>query len=99
VPRALPDSLGARLDPARWGMPSVMALFGALGGLDDPELRATFNGGLGMIAVLPLDAVPLAIETLSELGVPAALVGEVVPVDALDGRRYSEGRLETVGDR
>jgi phosphoribosylformylglycinamidine cyclo-ligase len=99
VPRALPDPLGARLDPARWGLPSVMSLFGALGGLDDPELRATFNGGLGMIAVLPLDAVPLAIEALSELGVPAALVGEVVPVDALDGRRYSEGRLETVGDR
>jgi phosphoribosylformylglycinamidine cyclo-ligase len=99
VPRALPETLAARLDPARWGMPSVMSLFGALGGLDDAELRATFNGGLGMIAVLPLDAVPLAIETLSGLGVPAALVGEVVPADALDGRRYVEGRLQMVGDR
>jgi phosphoribosylaminoimidazole (AIR) synthetase len=34
-------------------MPSVMRLFGALGGLDDDELRATFNGGLGMALVLP----------------------------------------------
>ena len=51
VPRALPDGLAARLDPARWPMPSVMRLFGALGGLDDEELRATFNGGLGMVVV------------------------------------------------
>ena len=50
VPRALPDGLAARLDPTRWRMPSVMRLFGALGGLDDDELRATFNGGLGMVA-------------------------------------------------
>ena len=33
-------------------MPSVMRLFGALGGLlDDEEVRATFNGGLGMVIV------------------------------------------------
>ena len=37
----------------RWAMPSVMRLFGALGGLDDEELRATFNGGLGMVARRP----------------------------------------------
>ena len=43
--------------PARWAMPSVMRLFGALGGLDDAELRATFNGGLGMVAVVPPAAV------------------------------------------
>ena len=53
VPRALPAGLGARLDPTRWPMPSVMRLFGALGGLDDAELRATFNGGLGMVVVVP----------------------------------------------
>ena len=32
VPRALPDGLGARLDPTRWVMPSVMRLVGALAG-------------------------------------------------------------------
>ena len=32
VPRALPAGLGARVDPGRWPMPSVMRLFGALGG-------------------------------------------------------------------
>ena len=58
VPRALPPTLAARLDPGRWRMPSVMRLFGALGGLDDEELRATFNGGLGMVAVDPAGGRP-----------------------------------------
>ena len=96
VPRALPDDLGARLDPARWRMPSVQRLFGALGGLDDHQLRATFNGGLGMIAVLPPDDVPRAIEGLAEHGVAAALVGEVVPAEETGPARYVEGALGTM---
>ena len=69
VPRALPEDLAARLDPPRWPMPSVMRLFGALGGLDDVELRATFNGGLGMVMVLPPTAVTAAIEVLATAGI------------------------------
>ena len=52
VPRALPTGLGARLDPTRWRMPSVMRLVAALGGLADDEVRSTFNGGLGMVVVV-----------------------------------------------
>jgi phosphoribosylformylglycinamidine cyclo-ligase len=96
VPRALPDGLGARLDPRRWSMPSVQRLFGALGGLDDAELRATFNGGLGMVVVVPPPAISTALRALEAHDVPAAVVGEVVEVEALDGARYVEGRLESV---
>jgi len=92
VPRALPDHLGARLDPDRWPMPSVMRLFGALGGLDDAELRATFNGGLGMVAIVPAAAVATAIGVLAEHDVTAMVVGEVI--EAGDGPRYLEGRSE-----
>lgn len=94
VPRAIPDGLAARLDPARWVMPSVMQLIGALGGLDDAELRATYNGGLGMIAVLPGEAVPTAIAALAEHGLEGLLVGEVVDAATLDGARYAEAPLE-----
>jgi phosphoribosylformylglycinamidine cyclo-ligase len=93
VPRALPDGLGARLDPTRWSMPSVLHLFGALGGLDAPELRATFNGGLGMVAVVAPDAAPAAVAAFAAAGVPASVVGVVEPVDRLDGARYAEGAL------
>ncbi len=96
VPRALPDGLAARLDPDRWRMPSVMQLFGALGGMDDVELRATFNGGLGMVAVVAPDAVPLVIDALAAAGVGSVLVGEVVDAEAGGGSRYIEGPLEDV---
>lgn len=96
VPRALPDGLAARLDPDRWRMPSVMRLLGALGGMDDIELRATFNGGLGMVAIVPPEAVPLVIEALAASGVDGILVGEVVVAEALGGSRYVEGPLEDV---
>ena len=94
VPRALPPGLAARLDPARWAMPSVMRLFGALGGLDELELRSTFNGGIGMIAVVPPAAVALAIGRLAEHEITATLVGEVVQADAIGGARYQEAVLE-----
>ena len=94
VPRALPAGLAARLDPGRWPMPSVMRLFGALGGLDDQELRATFNGGLGMIMALPTDAAPVAIEAIAGFGIAAMVVGEVVDAARVGGARYVEAAVE-----
>jgi phosphoribosylformylglycinamidine cyclo-ligase len=96
VPRALPDGLGARLDPSRWPLPSVMRLLGALGGLDDQELRATFNGGLGMVVILPAAAFPIAQETFATHGLTAVVVGEVIDAATVDGVRYVEGTLETI---
>ena len=94
VPRALPQGLSARVDPSRWVMPSVMRLVGALAGMDDAELRATFNGGLGMIAVVPEAAVPSSIAALAEHGLEALAVGEVVEAATVSGARYVEGRLQ-----
>jgi len=94
VPRALPAGLGARLDPDRWAMPSVMRLFGALGGLDELELRSTFNGGLGMIAVVASAAVPVAIAALVAQEIEATVVGEVVDAAATGPSRYQEAVLE-----
>jgi len=93
VPRALPAELGAQLDPARWPMPSIMRLLADLGGLTDDELRATFNGGLGMVVVVPQSAVAMALSALKSDGFAAWLVGEVRPVSTLDGQRYREGPL------
>ncbi|HEY7522558.1 MAG TPA: phosphoribosylformylglycinamidine cyclo-ligase [Candidatus Limnocylindrales bacterium] len=90
LPRALPDDLGARLDLGTWPVPSVMRLIGALGGLEDDELRATFNGGLGMVVIVPEAAVTPTVAFLDGEGIRAWRVGEAVPADRLDGRRYVE---------
>ena len=91
VPRALPAGLAARIDPATWRMPSIVRLIGALGGLDDVELRATFNAGLGMVAIVPPVAVEATLQALAGEGIAASVVGEVVAGDG--GPRYVEGSI------
>ncbi len=93
APRAVRPGLGVRLDPSRWRLPSVMVLFGALGGLDDIELRATFNGGLGMLLVVPEAGVAAVVAAAPH----ALVVGSVVDRAALDGARYAEGPMRTPG--
>jgi phosphoribosylaminoimidazole (AIR) synthetase len=70
-------------------MPSVMRLLGALGGIDDVELRATFNGGIGMVIVVAAEAVEVAVDAL-----PGAVpIGVLTPLTEL-GERYVEVGLE-----
>jgi phosphoribosylformylglycinamidine cyclo-ligase len=94
VPRSVPETCAVRLDPTRWRMPSVMRLFGALGGLSDPEVRATFNGGLGMTVVVAPEAVEPAIRAFGDTGQEAVLVGEVIEAAEGDPVRYEEGPIE-----
>jgi phosphoribosylformylglycinamidine cyclo-ligase len=96
VPRAIGPGLAARIDPTRWPMPSVMQLIGALGGLDDDELRATLNGGLGMVVVVAETAARPAHSILTDLGIDAWIVGDVVDAAGIGGSRYVETPLDAV---
>lgn len=90
VPRIVPDGLAARIDASSWSMPSAMRLMGALGGLADAEVRATFNGGIGMVLAVPPAAVEVALATAAGRGITGTVIGVVVPVAATGGRRYEE---------
>ena len=70
-------------------MPSVMRLIGALGGLSEAEVRSTFNGGLGMVCVVPPAGVETAISTCAAWGFDAWRVGEVEEAGA-SAARYLE---------
>ena len=90
VPRALPAGLSARVRPEAWPVPSVVRLVAALGALDGPEMRATLNAGLGMVAVVPRAAADAAAGFLWSRGLAAWHIGEAVPVGP-SGARYEEG--------
>lgn len=92
VPRALPADLGARVDPTRWPIPSSIGLMAALAGIDGRELRATFNGGIGMILVVPPGGVVPAMAAAPD----AIVIGEVAPAAELGGR-YLEATLLSTG--
>jgi phosphoribosylformylglycinamidine cyclo-ligase len=90
LPRALAPGLGAAVHPDRWPVPPVMERIGRLAGLAGPELRATFNGGIGMaLMVGPADASDV-LRLLGSRGQEAWLIGEVVPVSETGSTRYRE---------
>lgn len=93
LPRILPEGLGAWIDPGRWPLPSVMRWLGAAAGISEPELRATVNGGLGLVVAIAPAAVEATVEAFAAEGLAARLVGVVVEAATLGERRYAEGPL------
>jgi phosphoribosylformylglycinamidine cyclo-ligase len=77
VPRALPDGLGVELNPGTWAVPPVFGVIQALTGVSDQEMRRTFNGGLGMVWVTPVDAADGAVVAARSVGFHASVVGRV----------------------
>jgi phosphoribosylaminoimidazole (AIR) synthetase len=71
-------------------MPSVMCLLGRIGGLGDGEIRATFNGGLGMVLAIPAGGVAAALAAAADAGIHACVAGEIVPAGEIGGARYAE---------
>jgi phosphoribosylformylglycinamidine cyclo-ligase len=82
APRVLPDGTGVVLDPAKWPLPPIFSLVQRLGEVALPEMRRTFNMGLGLLVVVPAAAVGATISALEGAGERAFHVGEVESVPA-----------------
>ena len=79
LPRILPDGTAAEITPARWPVPDIFRVVQKYGKIDLEEMCATFNMGVGMILVVPQEAVETALRTLSGLKQAAFAVGKIVP--------------------
>jgi phosphoribosylformylglycinamidine cyclo-ligase len=86
--RALPAALGVELHIGSWPEPPIFGLVARLGGLDGAEMRATFNCGVGMAAIVEPAAVEPALRLLKRAGFGAWPIGEAVAAEA--GSRYLE---------
>ena len=90
LPRAVAPGLGIRVRVGDWPVPRVVDYIARLAGLDGPELRATFNAGIGMAMVVEPAAVAVVIDLLAERGLEAWDIGTVVPDSAAGPMRYVE---------
>jgi phosphoribosylformylglycinamidine cyclo-ligase len=90
LPRGLPPELGITIRLDSWPQPPIFELLAQLGGLDGAEMRATFNCGVGMAAVVEPAALRPALAILEQRGVPSWVIGEVRPAAELGGARYAE---------
>ena len=79
------DALAVELDPRTWDVPGVMKLI-ATAGVDEHEMRRTFNMGLGMTIVVSPDAADRTVSLLADR--QARIVGRLVPRAGGEASRF-----------
>ncbi|KAJ6848184.1 putative phosphoribosylformylglycinamidine cyclo-ligase, chloroplastic [Iris pallida] len=77
IPRVFPTGLGAKIYTNSWNVPAVFKWIQEAGGIEDSEMRRTFNMGIGMVLVVSSEASKRILEESQEND-PAYLIGEVV---------------------
>ena len=77
--RALPPHLDAEVDTASWTVPSLFRVLGEAGGVAPGELFRAFNMGVGMVVIVPQDAVSVLCAQGASHGIAAWELGRVVP--------------------
>ena len=75
--RILPAGCEALVDPGSWELPPLFAALQEAGGISTDEMRHVFNLGVGLIAVLPPQAVPAAQAAAESDGVATWTMGEI----------------------
>ncbi|AEV81136.1 phosphoribosylaminoimidazole synthetase [Actinoplanes sp. SE50] len=76
--RVLPEHVDAVVDRSTWRPQPIFDLIQAKGRIEDSEMEATFNMGVGMFAVVSADDADRAMAYLAGRGVEAWQVGEVL---------------------
>jgi phosphoribosylformylglycinamidine cyclo-ligase len=77
--RSLPRDLDAVLDRGSWQPPAIFEVLAGHGRIAQKDMDRTFNLGVGMAALVARDSADEAIRLLAGRGLPAWVLGDVVP--------------------
>lgn len=75
--RVLPENVTARIDRGSWTPPAIFGLVRERGRISQPDIEATLNMGVGMVAMVSPDQADAAVRLLVERGVEAWVCGEI----------------------
>ncbi len=78
LPRVFPEGVRARINRKAWTVPPIFQAMSRLGQVDREEMYRVFNMGIGLIVVLPADAVVSVLEKAKALGDHGWQIGEIV---------------------
>ncbi len=81
IPRVLPHSSKAIIDPKSWEVPAIFQLLQDAGDISHEELFRTFNCGIGMVLAVPEKETDEILIRLSGLSEKAFIIGEVAKCD------------------
>lgn len=96
--RVLPPGLTAVLDRGTWTPEPVFALIAQRGRVKRAEMEATFNMGVGMVAVLAGEDIDRALALLTARHIPAWVLGEVKPTKDVPKAAETEAQVLLCGD-
>ena len=78
----MPESAQAIVDGNSWQWPEIFNWLKENGNITEHEMYRTFNCGVGMIIVVPADAVAQSIDILTAHGENAWHIGEIADLQA-----------------
>ncbi len=78
LPRVLPDGINADIDLATWEFPDIFKWLQEKGEVSQADMLITFNCGIGMIVCIAPEDEQTTLDTLSQLGETAFVIGELV---------------------
>ena len=87
--RVIPDSCQVNIDRATWHPAPIFKFMEQLGEISQSDLEATFNMGVGMVAVVAPDSADEAVRLLAGRGLRPWVCGSVVPASSSGGPRVS----------
>jgi phosphoribosylformylglycinamidine cyclo-ligase len=76
--RILPENVDAVVNRSTWRPQPVFDLVQSKGRIEDAEMEATFNMGVGMFAIVSAEDADRALATLTGRGVEAWQAGEII---------------------
>ena len=91
--RVIPDSCQVQIDRTTWRPAPIFRFLQQLGEVSQSDLEATFNMGVGMVAVVSPDSVDEAVALLAGRGLHCWICGSVGPA-----RRGGGGTVSLLGD-
>ena len=91
--RVIPDSCQVQIDRASWRPAAIFRLIERLGEISRSDLEATFNMGVGMVAIVSPDSVDEAVALLAGRGLRCWICGSVGPATSGSG-----GTVSLLGD-
>jgi phosphoribosylformylglycinamidine cyclo-ligase len=77
LPRVLPDTACAFVDEKSWNRARIFDRIESLGGVSADEMRATFNCGIGLVAVVPRDRAQEIVSIFEREGERASIIGTI----------------------
>ena len=89
----IPDSCHVQIDRATWRPAPIFRFIQQLGDVSQSDLEATFNMGVGMVAVVSPDSVYEAVALLAGRGLHCWICGSVGPA-----RPGGGGTVSLLGD-